>query len=192
MFTPYDYQGECLGQIHTAREDMGQQVALVVMASGTGKTVVLGNDLKEFLEGRPMPDSSASATKSTCLSRIRKPSKPSWGATLLNTASIMDSGKKGMRDFSSRRSEPWQIVEKFPRDAFAYIAIDESHHTPAATYRPTAEYFAPEFLLALTATPDREDLQDIREIFYGDEIYSLPLQGAGARILDPYRLSAHH
>lgn len=61
-----------------------------------------------------------------------------------------------------------------------YVVVDESHHSPAPTYEPTIKYFKPKFLLALTATPERTDLDDIRRI-YGEEAYNLPLEDALAR-----------
>lgn len=78
----------------------------------------------------------------------------------------------------------FQTMEKnrdiFDPREFDYIVVDESHHSHAETYRPTIEYFKPKFLLGATATPDRLDELDIREIF-GNEVYYLPLEEALAR-----------
>jgi superfamily II DNA or RNA helicase len=73
-------------------------------------------------------------------------------------------------------------MELFPRDEFQIMVVDESHHSHARTYRPVIEYFQPEFLLGLTATPDRADLRDIRTL-YGSEVFSLPIEEALARRL---------
>ncbi|MBW4061949.1 DEAD/DEAH box helicase family protein [Candidatus Saccharibacteria bacterium] len=69
---------------------------------------------------------------------------------------------------------------RFRSDEFDYVVVDESHHGPAPTYLPTLEYFTPKFLLAITATPDRMDQQDIGEIF-GDPIFRIELEDAWAR-----------
>jgi len=52
----------------------------------------------------------------------------------------------------------------FSKDHFDYIIIDEFHHADAPTYRRLINYFEPEFLLGLTATPDRADNGDIYEL----------------------------
>jgi len=70
----------------------------------------------------------------------------------------------------------------FEPDAFSYVVVDESHHSHATTYRPTLEYFQPRFMLGVTATPDRMDFQDIRNI-YGPEVFNLPLEDALAQRL---------
>lgn len=53
----------------------------------------------------------------------------------------------------------------FPEDYFDYIVIDESHHASASTYLKILEYYQPEILLGLTATPERMDDKNILEYF---------------------------
>jgi len=72
--------------------------------------------------------------------------------------------------------------EMFEPGTFSYVVVDESHHSHARTFRPTLEYFVPQFLLAITATPDRMDFQDIRTV-YGSEVFNLPLEDALAQRL---------
>lgn len=52
-------------------------------------------------------------------------------------------------------------LERFARDRFDYVVIDEFHHASAATYRRLIDYFEPGFLLGLTATPERSDGGDL-------------------------------
>lgn len=66
---------------------------------------------------------------------------------------------------------------EFDSREFGYVVVDESHHSHADTFGPVIKHFRPGFLLGMTATPDRMDLQDIRE-FYGEEVFSLPLEDA--------------
>ena len=54
---------------------------------------------------------------------------------------------------------------RFPKDYFDYIVIDESHHSAASSYLRILEYFEPEILLGLTATPERMDGANILEYF---------------------------
>lgn len=69
-------------------------------------------------------------------------------------------------------------LELFPKDTFDYIVIDECHHAVADSYRKIIEYFEPEFLLGLTATPERMDNQDVLELFDKNVPYELRLRDA--------------
>ncbi len=48
-------------------------------------------------------------------------------------------------------------LDHFASDAFDYIAVDEFHHAAAETYRKVLDHFSADFLLGLTATPERMD-----------------------------------
>ena len=52
-------------------------------------------------------------------------------------------------------------LRQFAPDTFDYIVVDEFHHSATRTYRALIDYFAPRFLLGLTATPDRMDGGDL-------------------------------
>ena len=64
-----------------------------------------------------------------------------------------------------------------------YIVIDECHHATAQTYKKIIQYFEPEFLLGLTATPERLDNQDVFELFDHNVPYELRLRDAIANDL---------
>jgi len=57
-----------------------------------------------------------------------------------------------------------EVLTGFPPDYFDYIVIDEFHHAGAATYRKVLDYFRPDFLLGLTATPERMDGRDVLQL----------------------------
>jgi superfamily II DNA or RNA helicase/diadenosine tetraphosphate (Ap4A) HIT family hydrolase/HKD family nuclease len=52
-------------------------------------------------------------------------------------------------------------LQAIPSREFSYIVVDEFHHADAATYRRVLDHFDPEFLLGLTATPERSDGGDL-------------------------------
>lgn len=77
----------------------------------------------------------------------------------------------------------WQTMgkslEQWARNCFDLIVVDEAHHSEADTYKPVLKYFTgPK--LGVTATPDREDESDIREVF-GHEVINVTLEEAIAR-----------
>lgn len=61
-----------------------------------------------------------------------------------------------------------QHLERFAPDAFDLIIIDEFHHAAANSYQRVLDYFTPQFLLGITATPDRNDNKDVYAICQGN------------------------
>lgn len=56
--------------------------------------------------------------------------------------------------------------------------MDEVHRAGATTYRKVLNYFEPDFLLGMTATPERTDGQDIYELFDYNIAFEIRLQEA--------------
>ncbi len=181
MFTPYVYQADCLtvlDQVH--REDTKR--ALVVMATALGKTVTAAFDVKAWLVGRP----KGSRVLYLChQNEILYQAKITFQSILGHghtygyfhgqekTAHAVDVLFASLQTMEEHK-------KSFSPDEFDYVIVDESHHSQAESYKSTIQYFTPEFLLGMTATPDRLDELDIREIF-GEEVFSLPLEEAMAK-----------
>lgn len=66
----------------------------------------------------------------------------------------------------------------FPYDYFNYIVIDEFHHAVNDQYQRIVDYFKPQFLLGLTATPERMDGKNIYEICDYNVPYEISLKEA--------------
>ena len=182
MFTPFNYQEECLSAVETVRDGEGSNRALVVMASGLGKTVTVGFDVKRWREkerGRVLylcHQNDILAQARTTFEAIQG-DKSTYGyfhgyERNFHKTDFLFSSLQTMKRYK----------QHFDPEEFAYIIDDESHHSQATTYRSTIEYFRPKFLLGITATPNRLDELNIRDIF-GEEVYSLPLEEALARRL---------
>lgn len=176
MFQPWDYQEMCLERISETRQ-RGVNRALMVMASGTGKTVTAAFDVQRWLDehdGRVLylchQNDILSQARNTFEEVLGKQHKFGYfhgQEKDHHSVTCLFASLQTMRE--------WK--QAFSREEFSYIIVDESHHAPAPTYLPILEYFRPKFLLGATATPDRMDLQDIRDI-YGTEVFSLPLENA--------------
>ncbi|MER2064385.1 MAG: DUF3427 domain-containing protein, partial [Alkalibacterium sp.] len=67
---------------------------------------------------------------------------------------------------------------QFQKDHFDYILIDEVHKAGAKSYHKVIDYFAPKFLLGMTATPERTDGFNIFELFDYNIAYEIRLQEA--------------
>lgn len=71
------------------------------------------------------------------------------------------------------------LTEKyFAPDYFDYLVIDEFHHAVNGQYQRIVNYFKPQFLLGLTATPERMDGKNIYEICDYNVPYEISLKEA--------------
>src|SRR5699024_9989046 len=78
--------------------------------------------------------------------------------------------------------------EKLNRNEFDLIIIDEFHHGSSPTYKEIIDYFTPNFLLGLTATPDRTDGGNIYELANYNVIVDVRLQHAlESELLVPFQ-----
>ena len=73
-------------------------------------------------------------------------------------------------------------LRRYGRDHFDAIVIDEAHHSSAQSYKKVFEYFTPKLWLGMTATPDKRDDniegRNIYEIFNHQIAYEIRLQDA--------------
>ncbi|MBD5509560.1 MAG: DEAD/DEAH box helicase family protein [Lachnospiraceae bacterium] len=74
--------------------------------------------------------------------------------------------------------EEYLRKEYFPSDYFDYLVIDEFHHAVNDQYQRIVNYFKPQFLLGLTATPERMDGRNIYEICDYNVPYEISLKEA--------------
>ncbi len=79
-------------------------------------------------------------------------------------------------------------LELFEPHTWDYIIIDECHHATAETYRKILNYFQPQFLLGITATPERMDGEDVFSLFDQNVPFELRLRDAIIRdLVVPFR-----
>ena len=69
--------------------------------------------------------------------------------------------------FASIQSLSAERLSDIAADHFDIVVIDEFHHAEAATYRRLLDHMRPVELLGLTATPERADGVDVRQLFDG-------------------------
>jgi superfamily II DNA or RNA helicase len=149
--------------------------ALVVMATGTGKTVVGAFAIKEPLKlGRGL----FLCHNNRILEQSMKQFAEVLGPEV--TLGVFHGEKKHWDEVDILFASFQTFVDwkhAFFEDEFRFVIVDESHHSQAITFKEVIEYFKPAELLALTATPDRMDQKDIREIF-GQEVVNITLEEA--------------
>ncbi len=170
---PNYMQRRALKELNRVRA-MGASRALVTAAAGSGKTYLAAFDALNFNPKRLLyiVHEGSILTKSfETFSRVFGSSK---------TYGIYNGEYKEQdADFVfSTNITMANSLELFDKHAWDYIIIDECHHATAETYRKIINYFEPEFLLGITATPERMDGEDVFSLFDQNVPYELRLRDA--------------
>lgn len=183
--TPTEIQQEALDALDFYRRTKEWRKAVVVMPTGTGKTILSAMDAKRF-GGRVL----FLVHRLDILAQSVEAYKRVWpnmnygyltGETRENEneCDVLFASKDTLRQTDQ--------LAKFDRHDFSYIVIDEVHHGQSPTYLDVIQYFKPNFMLGMTATPDRLDRKDIFELFEYNKAYEIPLHDVIERgLLVPY------
>lgn len=168
---PHEAQEKALNSLIKTRND-GFKKALVVLATGVGKTVLSALDVKETRAKKVL--------FIVHINEILKQTKESFERVLPGRKGEMGfyTGKQKDNDknilFASIQTMSREKnLQNFSTDHFDYIIIDETHHTAAPTYLKIFEYFRPNFILGLTATPDRMDNKDILNFYDNNVVFEI-------------------
>jgi superfamily II DNA or RNA helicase/HKD family nuclease/SOS-response transcriptional repressor LexA len=172
---PNTMQEEALESLLKLRGE-GKNKALLISATGTGKTYLSAFDAQKFKAKKLLfvVHRLTIAEKSMkAFQNIFKGQK-SMG---LYSGNQMDLNKDFIFSTVQTISKEGHL-QKFQKDHFDYIIIDESHRSGASSYRRLIEYFEPAFLLGMTATPERTDGSDIFSLFDHNIAYEIRLNRA--------------
>ena len=158
------YQQQARDHIHAEWEN-GHTRTLLVLPTGTGKTIVFASVAADQVRagdrvlilahrGELLEQAADKLQRSTGLvSAVEKAD-----ATCLNTWFRVVVGSVQTLQRTAR-------LERFPRDYFGTIIIDEAHHAITDGYRRILDYFGSAKVLGVTATPDRGDMRNLGEVF---------------------------
>lgn len=157
-YTLRHYQKAAVSKIHKHYQD-GISKQLVVMATGLGKTIlslflsskfnnrnimflvhreeIINQTFRKYEQEFPMQVGVIKADRFDIDKRI-----------VIASVQTMHNRK-----------------EKIKPNHFSLIIIDEAHHYQSVTYSATANYFKPQLLIGLTATPKRFDGLSLLNIF---------------------------
>ena len=165
---PFGYQREILDELDAQRTIHNRWRNLVVMATGTGKTVVSALDYKRLRTAGTVDRILFIAHREELLTQ-----------SLSTFRHVLRQGDFGELYVGGQRPREWRhvfgsvqslsqldLAELDPRH-FDLVVVDEFHHAMAATYRRLLEHLTPKVLVGLTATPERTDGADVREWFDG-------------------------
>lgn len=174
--TPNVMQRDALAAIQEIR-DKGEKRALVVSATGTGKTYLAAFDLKENNPNRYLFIVHREQIIDKAIESYVKAAHINRNDIGKMVGGKFESDKKYI--FASIQTLSQKgVYSGFTKDYFDYIAIDEVHRAAATSYLKVMNYFTPKFMLGLTATPERTDGQNIYELFDYNLAYEIRLQQA--------------
>lgn len=186
---PYGYQQEILEALAAEREVHGRWRNLVVMATGTGKTVVSALDYRGLRRDHGMGSLLFVAHRKELLlqslATFRHTLRDgSFGELLVDGA----RPQEWRHVFASVQSLATVDLAEIDPAHFDVVVVDEFHHAEAATYRRLLEHLTPKVLVGLTATPERTDGADIGAWFGGRRSVELRLWEALDRgLLAPFQ-----
>jgi len=179
---PHGIQKEALAALEKSRA-AGNRAGLVVLATGLGKTWLSAFDCASF--GRVLFVAHREEILRQARATFRRIRPEASLGLYTGTEKLPDADVLFASVQTLGRT---RHLERFAEDAFEYIVVDEFHHAAAATYRRLIDHFEPEFLLGLTATPDRTDGADLLALCGENLVYRCDLiDGVNQELLSPFR-----
>ena len=158
------YQQQARDRIH-AEWEAGRTRTLLVLPTGTGKTIVFASVAADQVRagdrvlilahrGELLEQAADKLQRSTGLvSAVEKAESTcldSWFRVVVGSVQTLQRTAR---------------LERFPQDYFGTIIIDEAHHAITDGYRRILDYFESAKVLGVTATPDRGDMRNLGEVF---------------------------
>ena len=158
------YQQQARDRIH-AEWDAGHTRTLLVLPTGTGKTIVFASVAADQVRagdrvlilahrGELLEQAADKLQRSTGLvSAVEKAESTcldSWFRVVVGSVQTLQRTAR---------------LERFPQDYFGTIIIDEAHHAITDGYRRILDYFSGAKVRGVTATPDRGDMRNLGEVF---------------------------
>ena len=164
----------------------GGKRALLISATGTGKTYASAFAVRKlfadnFFEKKKVLFLShrEQINKQALLSYKRIFGKNIPMALLSGTYNDIDAAKSSPFLFSTMNMMAKDAVrEQFDPKEYSVIILDECHRSGAVSYQKIIEYFKPELLLGMSASPERTDSFDVFSLFDHNVACEIRLQQA--------------
>ncbi|TQO20358.1 superfamily II DNA or RNA helicase [Rhodoglobus vestalii] len=174
--TPNVMQVDALSAIATVRAAQKDR-ALVISATGTGKTILSALDVHAVNPQRLL----FIAHREQILDRAITEFQRVLDAPRTDFGKITGNSREPDRRYvfaTVQTLSQQHVLDSLHPEAFDYILIDEVHRAGAESFTRVLDHFHPEFLLGMTATPERTDGQNIFELFDYNVPYEIRLNSA--------------
>ncbi len=172
---PNKLQFKALHALELQRE-LKHQKALVISATGTGKTYLSAFDARNMDAKRLLFVVHREQIAKAAMNSFRDvfDEERTYG---LYTGNKQEKEADFLFSTIQTLSKEYHYTQ-FEPDEFDYIIYDEAHHIGAQSYQKILNYFNPKFALAMTATPERNDSNNIYEYMDNNIAYEIRLNEA--------------
>ncbi|ATP38864.1 NgoFVII family restriction endonuclease [Solibacillus sp. R5-41] len=173
---PNKMQIAALEQLRLLRQS-GANRGLIISATGTGKTYLSAFDVRNAAPKRMLFIVHREQILKKAMQDFRKillGDPDDYG--ILSGNSKNTDARYLFATVQTMSRDPY--LQQFAKDHFDYILVDEVHRAGADSYLKIIDYFEPQFLLGMTATPERTDQFNIYELFDYNVAYEIRLQAA--------------
>lgn len=145
--------------------EQGHQKTLLVLPTGTGKTIVFSKIIEDCVRqgdralvlahrGELLDQAADKLQQSTGLhcatEKAGQTCLGSWFRVVVGSVQTLMQKKR---------------LRQFPKDYFQTIIVDEAHHCISDSYQNVLNYFDQAKVLGVTATPDRGDMRNLGTYF---------------------------
>lgn len=157
--------------------EQGRKRTLLVLPTGTGKTVVFSSVVEHQVQNGDralimahrgeLLDQAADKLRKVCglESALEKADSTCLGSLFPVTVGSVQT-----------LCQPRRLM-RFPRDYFGTIVVDEAHHSLSDSYKRVLEYFPDANVVGVTATPDRGDQRNLGQ-YYDSKAYEYSMRQA--------------
>lgn len=155
----------------------GEKRAIIISATGTGKTILSALDIRAVNPRRLLFVVHREQILDRTIHEYRKVlggDDRDYGKL---AGSSKDLGARFVFATVQTLSQP-EVLAQFPADVFDYVIVDEAHRAGASTYQRVLAHFDPVFLLGMTATPERTDGFNVYQLFDYNVPYEIRLNHA--------------
>lgn len=173
---PNKMQRMALNNLKGLRET-GAKKGLVISATGTGKTYLSAFDVLQAKPKRVL----FVVHREQILNKAKSDYQKIIGGNKEDFGILSGNKKETNASYLFATIQTLSkdaVLQQFAKDHFDYILIDEVHKAGAQSYHRVIDYFQPDFLLGMTATPERTDGFNIFELFDYTIAYEIRLQEA--------------
>ncbi len=150
-FELYEHQEGALEEMSRRRAE-GTKSFLAVLPTASGKSQIAIEDLASFAQSHPHLKALITAPTTTIVA--------DWNARIAQALPRLKN-----RILICTHSYLARRYARFSPRHFNYIVIDEAHHAVAPMLKRAIQHFDPDFLVGLTATDQRPDMQRLDSVF---------------------------
>lgn len=148
-----------------AEWDKGHRKTLLVLPTGTGKTVVFSSIVGHRVArgGKALILAHRGELLTQAANKLLAVTGLPCGLEKAESTSLNSNHKITVGSVQTM-AQPLRLA-RFPNDYFTDIVVDEAHHCLSDSYQRVLEHFPNANVLGVTATPDRGDMKNLGQYF---------------------------